>query len=174
MPYIVANICRATYHLRWCYVSFYCSDIGFCWLDREAILTIVRSTTPLFAAGIELRQISHQEWLLSNLDRRIAETGFYGLRFLKDGLRFAYLKLKGVRTGRFIKIKEGAAARYVIKLKRFISLLGVNLGLLVVLTESPRTSGQRRECFGRWKRCHCTTRTQPQHEPSKVTLIFRR
>ncbi|KAF8459501.1 fungal-specific transcription factor domain-containing protein [Terfezia claveryi] len=68
-------------------------------------------TAPLFAAGIELRQKSHQEWFLSELATRIGETGLHALKFLREGVRFAYLKLDGMHEGRFIKIKEGAASR---------------------------------------------------------------
>ena len=42
---------------------------------------------------------------------RIGETGIHALKFLREGVRFAYMKLDGMRKGRFIKIKEGAASR---------------------------------------------------------------
>lgn len=67
----------------------------------------------MFAAGIELRQKPHQDFLMATLNTRIAETGCYGVKFVRDGLRFAYMKLEGMRSGSFIKIKEGAASRYV-------------------------------------------------------------
>ncbi|CUS08127.1 unnamed protein product [Tuber aestivum] len=66
---------------------------------------------PLFAAGMELRQKCHQEWLLIALRDRIDETGFHGLIFLREGLRFTWAKLEGMNKGRFNRIKEGAASK---------------------------------------------------------------
>ncbi|KAF8424060.1 hypothetical protein EV426DRAFT_666238 [Tirmania nivea] len=53
----------------------------------------------------------HQEWFLSELATRVGETGLHALKFLQEGVRFAYMKLDGMRKGRFMKIKEGAASR---------------------------------------------------------------
>lgn len=66
---------------------------------------------PIFAAGMELRQKCHQDWLTKTLNSRIDETGFHAMIFLRDGLRFAWLKLEGVSNGRFNLIKEGAASK---------------------------------------------------------------
>lgn len=85
-------------------------NLGY--LEFSSYCEIASRVVPLFAAGIELRQKRHQDWLLSNLDARIAETGFHALKFLREGVQFAYLKLEGMRIGRFINIKEGAASRY--------------------------------------------------------------
>ncbi|KAI5793865.1 fungal-specific transcription factor domain-containing protein [Peziza echinospora] len=68
-------------------------------------------TAPLFATAIELRQKPHQEWLVGILAARISETGFYAMRFLSDGVQYAYSKLDGMRKAPYIRIKEGAAAR---------------------------------------------------------------
>lgn len=86
--------------------------MGVCYPKFSSDCEIVCRVVPLFAAGIELRQKRHQDWLLSSLDVRISETGFYALKFLREGVQFAYLKLAGIRIGRFINIKEGAASRY--------------------------------------------------------------
>lgn len=60
---------------------------------------------------MELRQKYHQDWLTRALNDRIDETGFHAMIFLRDGLRFAWLKLEGVSNGRFNLIKEGAASK---------------------------------------------------------------
>lgn len=74
------------------------------------VLVIIRAV-PLFASGMELRQKCHQEWLSAALKDRIDETGFHAMVFLREGLRFAWLKLEGVSNGRFNRIKEGAASK---------------------------------------------------------------
>ncbi|KAI5806272.1 fungal-specific transcription factor domain-containing protein [Geopyxis carbonaria] len=66
---------------------------------------------PLFAVGMELRQICHQEWLSATLKDRLDETSFHGIDFLRNGLRFAWLKFSGISSGRFNRIKEGAASK---------------------------------------------------------------
>ena len=82
------------------------------WTSYPELTLAPFRTAPLFAAGIELRQKVHQQWLMDVLGERIRETGFHAVRFLRDGLRFAYAKLDGLRGGLYVNIKEGAAARY--------------------------------------------------------------
>lgn len=65
----------------------------------------------MFVVGMELRQRSHQEWLSTALKDRFEETGFHAMSFVRDGLRFAWLKLQGISNGRFNRIKEGAASK---------------------------------------------------------------
>jgi len=71
---------------------------------------------------MELRQRCHQEWLLNILQERIDETGFHGLIFLREGLRFTWAKLEGMNKGRFNRIKEGAASKYGIAYPVFLAL----------------------------------------------------
>jgi len=66
----------------------------------------------LFFAGMELRQKPHQEWLANTLQQHMQENAFPGFLFVLHGCRFAWMKLEGQRSGRFARIKEGAAARY--------------------------------------------------------------
>ncbi|KAK6537946.1 hypothetical protein TWF694_010841 [Orbilia ellipsospora] len=65
----------------------------------------------LFFAGMELRQKPHQDWLAAEMQKHIDNTGFPGFVFVLAGCRFAWMKFAGLSTGRFTKIKEGAAAR---------------------------------------------------------------
>jgi len=81
----------------------------FAFLPSSADGSII---APLFAIGLELRQAPHQHWLSSLLQKRLDETSFHGIAFLRDGLRFAWLKISGViPSGRFNRIKEGAASQ---------------------------------------------------------------
>lgn len=66
----------------------------------------------VFTAGIELRRKSHQQHLLASLTHRLHTTGLYPIGFARDGLAFAYAKLAGLHSGRFIKVKEDATERF--------------------------------------------------------------
>lgn len=80
----------------------------FAFLPNSTDASIV---VPVFVVGMELRQRSHQEWLSTALKDRFEETGFHAMSFVRDGLRFAWLKLQGISNGRFNRIKEGAASK---------------------------------------------------------------
>lgn len=68
----------------------------------------------VFFAGMELRRKPHQQWLINTLQEHIQKTAFPGFMFILHGCRFAWMKLEGRNpVGRFARIKEGAAARFV-------------------------------------------------------------
>ncbi|EWC45565.1 hypothetical protein DRE_05423 [Drechslerella stenobrocha 248] len=103
----------------------------------------------LFFAGMELRQRPHQEWLAAEMQKHIDYTGFPGFVFVLAGCRFAWMKLQGQSTGRFTKIKEGAAARIDGVSENLWSAEGV-LGTMGALSlyDSPDLSRQRKNFQG--------------------------
>ncbi|KAL7271209.1 hypothetical protein RUND412_006046 [Rhizina undulata] len=104
---------------------------------------------PLFAVGMELRQRCHQEWLANLLQERMDETGFHGINFLRDGLRFAWMKFEGMNNGRFIRIPEGAASKIEGVSENLWSAEGM-LGTFekISLYDSPDTTGERKNFKG--------------------------
>ncbi|EPS44609.1 hypothetical protein H072_1393 [Dactylellina haptotyla CBS 200.50] len=103
----------------------------------------------LFFAGMELRQKPHQDWLAGEMQKHIEHTGFPGFVFVLAGCRFAWMKLQGQFTGRFTKIKEGAAARIDGVSENLWNAEGV-LGTMEALSlyDSPDMARQRKNFQG--------------------------
>ncbi|KAF3934338.1 hypothetical protein ABW19_dt0210649 [Dactylella cylindrospora] len=106
-------------------------------------------TPVLFFAGMELRQKPHQDWFAQELQKHQDNTGFSGIMWLLAGCRFAWMKLSGLSTGRFAKIKEGAAARIDGVSENLWSAEGVLGGMEALsLYDSPDTVRQRKNYQG--------------------------
>ncbi|KAF3906332.1 hypothetical protein ABW20_dc0103746 [Dactylellina cionopaga] len=103
----------------------------------------------LFFAGMELRQKPHQDWLAGEMQKHIEHTGFPGFIFVLAGCRFAWMRLEGQSTGRFTRIKEGAAARIDGVSENLWNADGV-LGTMEALSlyDSPDMARQRKNFQG--------------------------
>jgi len=113
------------------------------------VMTDAALIAPVFAMGLELRQRHHQDWLANELKRRHDELKFHGIGFLRDGLRYAWMKMEGMSSGRFNRIKEGAAAKIEGVSENLWAAEGM-LGTLEKLSlyDSPDTVGKRENYTG--------------------------